>query len=653
MSADDDVECLWQGDKAIVADASFEGHHHTGHYADELSDEDSVSSEELTWRWDPEISLSDWTVQIVIRDGSMVANNMANDNHHSRHNHRNNNNNNNSNMNGTGIHHTFSNDSERSSRDKYEPATPAIPRVLSHASSSVADTQPYETRTYHVHKSVLGVGPKKSAYFAREFSPKTPRKSTALRQAMQNNSPTAVAAVAVAAVEDGVEPCDFFQEGMHEAARLSKAQLPASVSQWANAGNESNMPPGTSRLLLLPLQAAAFEVLLDYMYSSTGHLEITTAQAVALASLSACLEIKALRRLAREFYLKDMTMDNLCRYYHDAVVLREDAVLQAAEDHCAAHIFHVHETAVVEILRQVDADFFLRCITHDKIMEHAVANAAAVSGATSSGSNSGSGSSGSDPNNSHNHKSSLRLSLLTAVYGNLHKHELDSTQFYKLTAVSHLPAIEAKAAKVLLELEDDICFLERNPKRVSSLQERCIAVLGNNWDEACVDPADVHRVSLPRLEGVALEEFAQATMSNAKERLDKTEQERDGLKRRSQEERENFGQLHKQERESMVQRNQELERQLQESAKQLAQQTERVAALEQQERDRLAALEQKQREKQAASEQRERARVEKEREALAAFEQKRRDSIPKSSMGKSKLMAARYEQAISSPADEF
>lgn len=45
------------------------------------------------------------------------------------------------------------------------------------------------------------------------------------------------------------------------------------------------------------------------------------------------------------------------------MALKEDTVLQAAEDHKAQHIFRVHET----ILRHVDADFLLRCITHEKI----------------------------------------------------------------------------------------------------------------------------------------------------------------------------------------------------------------------------------------------------------------------------------------------
>lgn len=153
---------------------------------------------------------------------------------------------------------------------------------------------------------------------------------------------------------------------------------------------------------------------------------------------------------------------------------------------------------------------------------------------------------------------------MTAVYSNLHKHELDASQFYKLTAASYLPAIEAKAARVLLELEYDICCLERNPKRVSSLQERCISVLGDNWDDVCVDPADVYRVSLPRLQGVALEKFVQAAFSCSKDRLNKTEQECDTLSRRSRDDQENKSQQQQQEVSSLVMSNQELERQLQE-----------------------------------------------------------------------------------------
>lgn len=70
----DDVECLWQGDKVDVVDDSFHrrggeggvGAGLMGPYADVLSDSDSVCFDELTWRWDPEISLSDWTIRIGV-----------------------------------------------------------------------------------------------------------------------------------------------------------------------------------------------------------------------------------------------------------------------------------------------------------------------------------------------------------------------------------------------------------------------------------------------------------------------------------------------------------------------------------------------------------------------------------------------------------
>jgi hypothetical protein len=71
-----------------------------------------------------------------------------------------------------------------------------------------------------------------------------------------------VAAVAVSAVEDGVEACDFFQEGLTGAGLIySKTQLPLSVSQWAsndtttsinsrsssnNHDSRSNVPPDES-----------------------------------------------------------------------------------------------------------------------------------------------------------------------------------------------------------------------------------------------------------------------------------------------------------------------------------------------------------------------------------------------------------------------
>ena len=575
----DNVECLWQDDRAIVAldppDHVVSGPF--GHFADELSDDDSEELE-LTWRLCPEVSLSDWTIQIVLDENAYRSG-------------------------GSSSVSSFGNSATSS--------------LASTVATSAHFTSATNRTTYHVHKSVLAIGPRRSGYFMCEFTPKTPKRSRMQNVAQSSKaSPTAVAAVAVSVMQDdSIEPCDFFQEGLTEATRLSKEIQPS--VQWALQQSAagvtaataaiaatSTLPPNTTRLALHPLQAAAMEILLDYLYSNVNFLEISTATCVGLASLALLLEMKALRRLCRDFWMANMTMDNLCVYYEHAVALKEDEVLQEAEEHAARHMFTVHETKVVNILKCVDSNFFLRTITHDSI---------------------GSGVS-----------VSLRLSLLTAVYGNLHKHVLDASQFYKLTSEFHLPAIEVKAAKVLLELEDEICGpLARNPKRVSSLQERCVHVLSNNWDHACVDAQDLKHVSLPRLQGLALEEFVSSSFTNAKERLLRTELERDNLMRRD----------HDLERQAAANCN--AIEQLLETEQELESILDRVQALELQLQDtQEAALRKEQSLEQQLQDTKEVVRLQ--RATIAEYEQQERDLIPKVNRTTQSKLTARYEQALES-----
>ncbi len=327
---------------------------------------------------------------------------------------------------------------------------------------------------YHVHKSVLAIGPKRSTYFARAFfSPPPP-----------------------------------------EAQQQSAAKLNETRNEWLSCGGieeimKDDVDPQSSliRFQLHQMAADVFPVLLDYMYSNQGQITITTENAVPLYSLAALLEIKPLRRRVRDFWTQDLSMENLCKYYQRAHIFKEKRLIAHAEEYCVQHIFQVHESVVVDILATVDPFFFLRVVTMPTIGE----------GTTTS----------------------LRLSLLIAVYCNIHKAELDSSMFWALTDASHLPKLEIKAARTFLELEDKICGVECR-HQMSPLKNRCIAVLAENWDTACFkkpevehDKEDIKGVLLPRLFGEPLELFASKAFLNAKKRLDWSERERKSLHKKN------------------------------------------------------------------------------------------------------------------------
>ena len=364
------------------------------------TDDDSTYEAELTWRSDPKVSLSDWTIHVIPKGSSS---------------------------------HT----------------------------------------TYHCHKSVLAVGPKRSHFFAATFA-----KSDSSKRSMPRRQS-----------KTGMDSND----GMNDGMTVPGSQLVDFTDYRAN----------TTRLEVERLAAQAFPALLDFMYSASADLDINTENATALFALSAQLGIRSLRRKVKDFWTRDVSMENLSTYYGHARVFKDSKILTYCEEFCAKHIFEVKETRVVEILTAVDPHFFLRVVTSD-----------AMQG---------------------DEQAAMRLSLLIAVYGNIHKNELSPSLFLRLTAASHLPTVEVKAATVLLELEDDICATS---DRMTSLKERALAVISKNWEESCFAPApsspeaeiqhsvvDGKVCVLPRVSGHALDTFTKQTLAQAKRDRSATAQE--------------------------------------------------------------------------------------------------------------------------------
>lgn len=339
--------------------------------------------------------------------------------------------------------------------------------------------------TYHVHKSILAVGPRRSHYFVCTFFNKTTQSAARVAAALSPDYGDAALDVAAGLVEPA---CGELQRAL-EMQHLSIA-------------------PGRDRTVLEmeELAARAFPVLLDYMYSATGRLDITTENATPLAWLAQHLEIKSLKREVKDFWVKDLCMENLTTYYEHSILFQNEKVLMHANDYCAEHIFSVEESIVVRVLTAIDPFFLLQVM--GKV---------------------------------HGRVSSRRLSLLVAVYCNVHRDELDSNIFLQLTSEYHLPTLEVKAAKVLLELEASTCH---NRDKLSSLKRRCITVLAQHWDDTCIirdlpsenestsTPPASQRVSLPCLAGAPLELFVKLSFLNSKSRLetmDRVRQERDAL----------------------------------------------------------------------------------------------------------------------------
>jgi BTB/POZ domain len=341
---------------------------------------------------------------------------------------------------------------------------------------------------YHVHKSVLAVGPRRSQYFVKLFR--------------------------------ATDPTTFQKD----------ATPPSST---------------TTRLEMEELTATAFPVLLDYVYDHGATIHITTYNATALHVLSQRLEMKHLRGRVREFWIHDISMDHMAIYYQHATKLGgldDPLILRALEVYCAQHLFDSDsgKCTIADLLDLIDPQFLFH------VIQQAFNNTDDQS------------------------VFSLRLSLIVAVYCNIHYlTDLDQNMFYKLTDAQHLPVIESQAAKAFLELQEKISSTPN--ASVSSLTERCISVLSEQWDEACVKQdrsTEQATVVLPKLVGTALERFVSKSLMNAKDRLSRSIDENSTLQRQVKESESAVSDLQlqvdtaQQTVESLERQNEQLQRQL-------------------------------------------------------------------------------------------
>jgi hypothetical protein len=380
------------------------------------------------------------------------------------------------------------------------------------------------TQVYNVHKNYLAVGPRKSLYFVRAFAVHTKKQQEEREklkvqqhqqqlQAQKSQHEKKAGFTKQFPFHTGIEPCELI-------TRTLRHDRASSSSKTGGAADSSMIRNHqmVTKLDLPKLAAEVFPQVLDYIYS--GKLDIHTHNVTALHYLADLLEIKALVRLTRAYWQKDLCVDKLCIYYRHAAVVGDAHILRHAQEFCARHIFEIPEDLVVQVLTAIDGEFFYQVISHHAMVGQHNGEEGDISD--------GGGESEEEEKSSKvvstrgvRALSSKRLSLIVAVYCNIHRQDLTADTFLKLVGPDILPEIDVKAAKVLLELEYYIC---RDDDKLTSLKRRCIKVVSKKWDHACIDSKDFNLVSLPRLGGEALERFVSLSFTNAKERLSTLDQ---------------------------------------------------------------------------------------------------------------------------------
>lgn len=180
---------------------------------------DEDANQRCMWRGDPKETFSDWTLEIVVKVNAD------------------------------------------------EPSQPKRSKKKKTANGEGPSTELTERiTTYHVHKSTLAYGARKSEYFANLFR--------------------------------------------------------AATEGRCSEGNES-----VSRIELEPLAALAFPALLDFIYAPELPLKVTIKTATALHSLGDYFDIRHLRWEARQFVLKNFALSNIDTIYEHATDLNNETIL--------------------------------------------------------------------------------------------------------------------------------------------------------------------------------------------------------------------------------------------------------------------------------------------------------------------------------------
>jgi len=369
-----------------------------------------------------------------------------------------------------------------------------------------SDKAPQE---YHVHKSVLGAGPRRSQYFANAFRQveEAGDKARFIQQSQKHHY------FKKKEREDDILFLGEFFEQSCEFVMAGATPLLDMVGAEHRYGSSERQ---ATCLELEEPAAKAFPALLDYAYgiapangssSSKKHpLAIDTKSATALHSLAVKLEMKLLRREARSFWKHDLCMQNLLIYYHQARLFGDELISQYAAGCLSVSILDLEEREVVDYLRVVDADFMAQVLEFLVEQQSAQIRKCSMIDAISS-----------------RMTFSKRLSLLVAIYCNLHRDKLKLSTLHRLTDAKFLPELDAKAAQVLLQLENDI---SGDCSALTSLKCRCIAVLAESWDHLHFEDAygghgesSTRDVSIPKLEGPALAHFVVRSLTKAKHQL--------------------------------------------------------------------------------------------------------------------------------------
>lgn len=207
--------------------------------------------------------------------------------------------------------------------------------------------------------------------------------------------------------------------------------------------------------------------MLDFLYSSTDDLKISTETAVGLRHLSEFFGIRALARRTVTFIYEDLCIDNVRLYLLCAAAFDDLQTQKLCAQTCAENLERIDPYS--DLLSEMDPSFLLdviSCQTMDR------------------------------------RRLSPHMSKLVSVYCELCGDVLDGTVFEELTTVEYLPIVSEECAIDLMLLEDQLVE-EASDERpgLTYLQKRCVTALVPHMDyKKCSDKNEQQRALKKKME---------------------------------------------------------------------------------------------------------------------------------------------------------
>lgn len=211
-----------------------------------------------------------------------------------------------------------------------------------------------------------------------------------------------------------------------------------------NLSQENKVESDGSSVIKVHTNAASLVPdMLDFLYSRSDTLDISTETAVGLRHLSEFFGIRALARRTVTFIYKDISIDNMQAYLMHANAFDDLTIQKLCARTCAENIDKINSHS--DLLTDMDPCFLLDVISCPDLDRR---------------------------------RFSPHLSKLVAFYCEMCGDVIDGTVFEELTTVEYLPVVSPECAIDLMILEDQFVDDAGDEKRgLTYMQKRCVAAL--------------------------------------------------------------------------------------------------------------------------------------------------------------------------------